>query len=202
LRTCSRKASIKSLIRPSRVNDPWSPISGQAEQWKFSGCGSLKVRTGSFAIPSVYGALAGGQPLWKTKLHHYQAFGLFRVLPDDGDILRRRNVVARFPVVIGFPTSSRTRPLANGLRDNSLLPPFGQFRLCLEPVIQIVSVFFSALFEKFVCTELDCLFQFSPNLVLRRCFSRGGGLSASIHGVFLHSARGSCIRHYPSSRRA
>ena len=108
---------------------------------------------------------------------------------------------SRQPVVIGFPTSSRTRPLSSGLRDNSLLPTCGQLRFCLEPVIQIVSVFFSALFEKFVCTEPDCLSQFRPNLVLYRCFSRGGGLSASIHGVFLHSARESCIRHYPSSRR-
>ena len=91
---------------------------------------------------------------------------------------------------------------ASGLRDNSLLPPCGLFRLCLEPVIQIVSVFFSALFEKFVCTEPDCLSQFRPNLVLRRYFSRVGWLSASIHGVFLHTARESCIRHYPSSRRA
>src|ERR1019366_9486724 len=163
----------------------WEP---ESENWFFCHTISLR-RSGWWSTPV------------ETKLHHYQAFGLFRVLPDDRDVLRRRNVVTGRPVVIAFPTSLRTCPPVSGLRDNSLFPPCGQFRLCLEPVIQIVSVFSSALFEKFVCTEPDCLFQFSPNLVLCRCFSRGGWLSASIHGVFLHTARASCIRHYPSSRR-
>jgi hypothetical protein len=53
-------------------------------------------------MSQVYGFRAGGQPLWKNKLHHYQAFGLFRVLPDDRDVLRRRDVVPGLPVVIGF----------------------------------------------------------------------------------------------------
>jgi hypothetical protein len=59
------------------------------------------------------------------RIRETKRLGCAGVLPDDRDILRRRDAVPGHPFIIGFPTSSRTRPLASGLRDNSLLPPCG-----------------------------------------------------------------------------